>query len=106
MDRVETDNKFFSTLFFPAFTAPKQITSPIHKKFWTRMTDGMPMLGILVKVLLVYLLYRVVKRVALCLAPGLFDGTCWFDVIRNWFQCRNRRKCPRSPRCPMRECPF
>lgn len=104
MDRVQMDNEFFSTLFFPGFRAPKGGSHPLHRKFWTRLNDS-SLVGILLKVMLVYMLYRVVKRVALCLAPGLFYGTCWLDVIRNMFQCRSQRRCPQT-RCPMRECPF
>lgn len=106
MDRVvDSDNKFFSTLFFPAFTSPQREYNPIPKKLWTKLNDNVPLVGILLKVLLVYWLYRVVKRVALCMAPGLFHGTCWLDTIRNVFRCKDRGNCPQT-RCPMRECPF
>lgn len=104
MSRLEPDNKFFSTYFFPAYTSPKRVPYPIHRKFWTRLNEDVPLLAMAVKVLLVYMLFRVVKRVVLCLMPGLFDGTCWMDVIRNMFKCKEET-CPR-PRCPMRECAF
>lgn len=108
MDQVKIDNKFFSSLFFPAFTLPKAPTYPLHKKFWTKMNEDLPMVVVLVKVLLVYLLYRVVKRIARCLAPDLFCGICWTDVIGNMFKCRQSSSSDNSERsrCPLRDCPF
>lgn len=102
---VLSDNKIFSALFFPANVSPKRIQYPIHKKFWTLLNEDLPMVALLLKVLFLYLLYRVVKRVVLCLAPGLFAGTCWLDVISNLFRCKDTDSCP-QPWCPMKECPF
>lgn len=102
---VLADNLMFSTLFFPAYSSPKRIQYPIHKKFWTTLNDDLPLLAIFLKVVFVFLLYRVVKRLVLCLAPGLFAGTCWIDVISNMFRCKDTGSCP-QPRCPMKECPF
>lgn len=108
MDRVDLDNGFFSTMFFPAYTSPKRPIHPLHKNFYMRLIGAHPWLGILVQVLLVYVLYRVIKRIALCLAPGLFDGFCLFDTLRNLFQCGggSGQGCPVVTRCPHRQCPF
>lgn len=105
MDRVEKDNRFFDSFFFPASTAPPKISYPIHKKVWTKVTEDAPIVGIILKVLLAYLVFRVVRRLLHCFIPGLFSGTCWVDVIANLFRCRGNNDCPR-PRCPIGECTY
>lgn len=106
MDQFDKDNKFFSTLFFPAFKTPKTDSyHTIHKRFWNNLYTNHPMLALLLMVPLVYLLYRVVKRIVLCVAPGMFYGTYWLDVLWNIFQCPEMRGC-RETRTPLRECGF
>lgn len=105
MQHVEDDNRFFTTMFFPAYKAPKKMLNPLPKRFWTRLSHEMPYVALLIQVLGVYLVYRILRRIAQCLMPDLFSGTCWVDMLVNCFGARTQSCCPRNW-CPVQDCQY